>query len=169
MLQLFKPIHTQRLIIRQLNSQDAYPIYAYRRLEEVKKYQSWDYYTLEQAQNLISKVQKQNFNFTFGSTNLAVEYNQILIGDVYLMVDYMNPSCMIIGYTFNPKFWHLGFASEAVEAVIQELFTRYQKTQVTAYVKEGNVASMRLLNRLNFRLDSYNENYGDYRFVRHNS
>ena len=64
---MFKPIHTQRLIIRQLNSQDAYPIYAYRRLEKVKKYQSWDYYTLEQAQNLIYKVQKQNFNFTFGS------------------------------------------------------------------------------------------------------
>lgn len=161
---MLKPIYTQRLVIRKLEDKDVYPLYAYRHLDEVKKYQSWDYYSLAKAQNLVNKVKSQMFNFTFGSTNFAVEYNGNLIGDLYLMIDYMDVNHAIIGYTFNPDYWHNGFAYEAVSALIDLLVNKYHKTTISAYVKEGNVASMRLLIRLNFRLEDYNESYGDYRF-----
>lgn len=156
---------TNRVVIRELEEQDAYPIYMYRKLDEVKKYQSWDYYTLQKAQALIQKVKRQKFNMNYGSINYAVDYKNTLIGDIYLMIDYVNSSRVILGYTFSPKYWHQGFAYESVSAMIECLFNQYHKKEIYAYVKEGNIASMRLLIKLNFRLESYDENYGDYLFI----
>ena len=157
--------HTSRLIVRPLTMQDAFPLYEYRSLEEVARYQSWDYYTLDDAKNTIIKNRFDPFNGFNNTGNVAVEKNGTLIGDLYVAVHPECSSWFTIGYTFDPKYHHLGYAREAVKGWIDYLFSHYPITQIHGYVVEGNVASMRLLIDLGFRLNDYDETYGDNCFI----
>ncbi len=161
---MFGYVQTPRLLIRPLEEKDIYPLYEYRHLDEVKRYQSWDYYSLEKAAELVRRNQAFPFMGYFDCGNFAVEYNGKMIGDVFIGVNANNPQSVSIGYTFHPQFHHQGFAREAVSAMIEYLFKYYKKNEIDAYVMEGNVASMRLLMALGFQLISYDEKYGDYFF-----
>lgn len=162
---MFGYIKTSRLVIRPLEKRDAFPLYQYRHLDIVKKYQSWDDYTLEQSHQLVYRNQHFPYSGYLGQGNFAVEYQEELIGDLYVASHLDRKDCVTIGYTFDPRFWHRGFAREAVQAMVSYLFKYYDKEAIYAFVMEGNVASMRLLLDLGFKLLEYDEQYGDYCFV----
>lgn len=58
------------------------------------------------------------------------------------------------GYIFNPEFTGQGYATEAVAALVTWLFGNLDLHRVTAYVDERNAASIKLLERLGFRLEA---------------
>lgn len=62
-----------------------------------------------------------------------------------------------IGYILHPDHWRQGLAREALEAVIQALFDTTDHHQVIADVDPDNAASLRLLERLNFRRVGFRE------------
>jgi [ribosomal protein S5]-alanine N-acetyltransferase len=55
-----------------------------------------------------------------------------------------------LAYELSPKFWGLGYATEACQQVIRTLFTEYPVTEIIAEVDTRNVASYKLLERLSF-------------------
>lgn len=55
-----------------------------------------------------------------------------------------------IAYILHSRYWGRGLASEAVEAMIAELRARYDVRMLSAVLKQGNLRSMRLLERLGF-------------------
>jgi len=55
-----------------------------------------------------------------------------------------------IGYILAPKVWGLGYAFEALTAVIGHLFTRPDVNRLTADVDPRNAASLALLAKLGF-------------------
>ena len=161
---MFGCLRTSRLTIRPLDDCDIYPLYEYRHLNEVKKYQSWDFYTVEKARQLVFRNKTQPFDGYMNNGNFAVVYEGKMIGDIFVGASPTHPFSVSIGYTFSPEYWHQGFAREAVKAMILHLFVCYQKEQIEAYVMDGNIASMRLLLSLGFELINYDEKYGDYYF-----
>lgn len=56
-----------------------------------------------------------------------------------------------IAYVFARAQWGNGYAREATEAMIGELREAYGATSLTANVDEGNIRSIRLLQRLGIR------------------
>jgi [ribosomal protein S5]-alanine N-acetyltransferase len=62
-----------------------------------------------------------------------------------------------IAYVFSPKHWGHGYACEATEAMIADLASAYDVTQYFATVEVENTRSIRLLERLRFRLASAQE------------
>ncbi len=50
----FTELHTPRLTLRQLREGDAAAVCAYRALPEVARYQSWETFTLADAERLIA-------------------------------------------------------------------------------------------------------------------
>jgi RimJ/RimL family protein N-acetyltransferase len=68
----------------------------------------------------------------------------------------------LIAYVFASSFWGHGLATEAVRAVIRELETRYQVHSVAAVLKRGNHRSLRLLERLGFRIASPRQRDGHH-------
>lgn len=62
-----------------------------------------------------------------------------------------------LAYELNPKFWGLGYASEACRQVIKMLFTEHQVREIIAEVDTRNVASTKLLERLLFERVKTNE------------
>jgi [ribosomal protein S5]-alanine N-acetyltransferase len=55
-----------------------------------------------------------------------------------------------LAYELSPKFWGLGYATEACQQVIKILFIEYPITEIIAEVDTRNVASYKLLERLSF-------------------
>ena len=55
-----------------------------------------------------------------------------------------------LGYKFSSKYHHQGYASEAVERILDTAFTELNLHRVTAHVQENNKASIRLLKGLGF-------------------
>jgi ribosomal-protein-alanine N-acetyltransferase len=55
-----------------------------------------------------------------------------------------------IAYVLAGRHWGKGIASQAVQAMIGELGTRYGVRRLTAVLKASNVRSLRLLERLGF-------------------
>lgn len=55
-----------------------------------------------------------------------------------------------IGYILHPDFWGRGLAFEALSAVIERVFARFDIPALTADVDPRNVASFRLLQKLGF-------------------
>jgi RimJ/RimL family protein N-acetyltransferase len=59
-----------------------------------------------------------------------------------------------IGFAFLPEFWNKGFAFEAAAAVLQHAREKLGLQRVLAITSLDNEASIKLLQRLGFRLDS---------------
>jgi RimJ/RimL family protein N-acetyltransferase len=56
-----------------------------------------------------------------------------------------------IGYWFGPRFWHNGFAGEAVGGFLALLAREFAGRRIVAECRRDNEASWRLLHRLGFR------------------
>lgn len=64
-----------------------------------------------------------------------------------------------IGYKFSSKYHHKGFASEAVEKIIDIAFTELHLHRLTAHVVEDNLPSTRLLEGLGFEKEGISRDY----------
>lgn len=163
---MFGPFDTERLFIRPLKDEDVGYLYAYRSQEMVYKYQSWNHYTIADAKTLVRYQKIKPFDCRIGNTNIGVELKEEhrLIGDVFIGARLRKPKEVSIGYTFDPKYWHHGYAREAVEKVIEILHIDYHKTVFKAYVYPQNAASIRLLESLGFQKKFYDSLYGDVEY-----
>jgi len=73
-----------------------------------------------------------------------------LIG--YVQATLRRDGSATIAYELASAYWGRGFASEALRAMIDELFARYDVRELSAVLKGANGRSLRLLERLGFAL-----------------
>jgi len=64
-----------------------------------------------------------------------------------------------LGYKFSSKFHHKGYASEAVEKLIDIAFMELNLHRITAHVQEENLSSIRLLEGLGFESEGVCRDY----------
>lgn len=57
------------------------------------------------------------------------------------------------GYKFDPKYWHKGYAREAMSFGISLMFDDLSLHRIEAFVMEENVHSIRLLHDLHFQCE----------------
>ena len=63
------------------------------------------------------------------------------------------------GYNFDQEYWRHGYAKEAMTLGISLLFKTTDINRIEAHVMEENTASIRLLESLGFRYESYCRQY----------
>lgn len=56
-----------------------------------------------------------------------------------------------VGYLLRPDFWHCGYATEAAAACCQYAARRLQLAQVYAIIRDSNLSSQRVAERLGMR------------------
>ena len=71
-----------------------------------------------------------------------------LIGDYFFEV--IEPSSITIGYTFDSDYWHHGYATESLRALLTILKDEYYFERVFAHVYNDNYRSIRLLKNMGF-------------------
>lgn len=87
--------------------------------------------------------------------NLAVEHDGVFVGEVGINLASAAHRCYEVGYVFLPEFQGLGFATEAVRALIDIAFAALDAHRVVARLDTRNHASRHLLERLGLRREAH--------------
>lgn len=143
-------LETQRLLIRPLKMSDAIDLSKYRNKEEVSYYQSWNHYPLIKAQKRIEYCLKHPLAKEIGNYQLGIvlkETNKI-IGDFYIEI--LNQDAFALGYTLDSVHWSKGYATEALQALLEYMKKEYIFKEVYCYVYSNNYRSIKLLEKNNF-------------------
>ena len=152
-------INTSRLLIRPLRSEDLTAFHFYRSNPEVTRYQGFDVFSMEEAKAFI----KSQENKTFGTPGEWVQYGieektaGTIIGDCAIKLDQHDRRLAEIGITLSPLEQKKGYAKETMVAILNFLFSLDGFHRVTETVDAENVASIKLLESLGFRLEGHFE------------
>jgi ribosomal-protein-alanine N-acetyltransferase len=90
--------------------------------------------------------------FGFGLNRVALKDSDTAIGICGLLQRESLPY-PDLGFAFLPEYRGQGYASEAADAILQHAYLILHQTQVAAIVNPDNLSSIKLLDKLGFRID----------------
>ncbi|MCC2279822.1 GNAT family N-acetyltransferase [Streptomyces sp. ET3-23] len=144
-------LKTPRLVLRRFRTEDAAALAAYRSDPLVARYQSWPapvpYDTALRAVRRFAEGSPDRPGWFQYAVELAAE--GCLVGDVGVFL-HENLMQAEIGFTLAAERQGRGYATEAVGAVLADLFGRRGLHRVAAECDARNHRSARLLQRLGF-------------------
>lgn len=150
----FPNLTTDRLVLRQLNNDDANEIYLLRSDESVNKYLDRDKATvIDDATNFINKIKTAVANNESLYWAITIKGNNSLIGTICLFSIDIEKDRAEIGYELIPKFQGKGFMQESISTVIKFAFDNLRIKTITAALTADNSKSVIILERNNFKLD----------------
>ena len=145
-------IETTRLRLRRFQPEDAPALAAYRSDPAVARFQGWSApVSAEAAAELVHRFAAGDPERA-GWFQYAVELKAEgrLIGDIGVNL-HENLRQAVLGFTLAPERQGQGYATEAVRAVLRDLFERHGLHRVSAECDARNLASARLLERVGFQ------------------
>lgn len=143
-------LRTERLVIRPFTTSDITSLRAYAQAESADEYGSWlgGEGPADAARYLVDTIAR------YGRpprTDLAVTYQNHLVGGVAYRQIWLSPPTMELGWVIHPAAAGQGLAREAAGALLGWLFDRFPDLhRVEARVRLTDASGIRLLERLGF-------------------
>mgnify|MGYP003402086804 FL=1 len=149
-----QPIETERLLLRRSRPEDAATISAYRSDPNVNRQQGWDRTDLEGVLADIVEMSGRSPGEPGGWVQFTVEERGggRIVGDVGLSVADGEPGVIKVGYTIDPAFQGLGYATEAIRALVAYAFETLGAELVRAHASAENAPSIRVAEKVGMRL-----------------
>ncbi len=147
------PLVTKRLQLRNFQSSDLEAVHAYASNARVVEHQAWGPNTLDQTREFVEQCAAEATQAQRRSFNLAVVLNDGRLAGGCMAAVSADGREAEIGYSFEPSYWGQGFASEAVAAMVAQLFIQAGVQRIFATCGPSNTASIRLLQRAGFVLE----------------
>ena len=149
-----QPIETERLLLRRSRPEDAATISAYRSDPNVNRQQGWDRTDLEGVLADIVEMSGRSPGEPGGWVQFTVEERGggRIVGDVGLSVADGEPGVIKVGYTIDPAFQGLGYATEAIRALVEYAFETLGAELVRAHASSENAPSIRVAEKVGMRL-----------------
>lgn len=150
-------IVTERLSLRPFRVDDLETFVTYRSDPEVARYQSWDStYSMADAESFLSSQRVVEFGQPGEWLQLAIvdRATGTVCGDCAVLVVADQPATAEVGVTLAPASQGKGFATEAVTAVVAELFEQRGMHRVFARADDRNTPVHGLFERLGFRCEA---------------
>lgn len=149
-----RPIQTERLLLRRSRPEDAATISAYRSDPNVNRQQGWDRTDLEGVLADIVEMSGRSPGEPGGWVQFTVEERGggRIVGDVGLSVADGEPGVIKVGYTIDPAFQGLGYATEAIRALVDYAFETLGAELVRAHASAENAPSIRVAEKVGMRL-----------------
>lgn len=157
----FRPIRTERLLLREMTLGDVDAYWKLEAKEEVVRYQNYGPMDWERARSAVVGVVKASFDKPRALFELAAVYEGSLIGRVGAKVkngeegaspaedQAGGPSHASVWFSFEPAFWGQGFATEAMRAFIPLLGS---PLRLEIECDPRNTGSVNMAKRLDFEL-----------------
>ncbi len=143
-------IRTQRLVLRPLRADDLSALHAIFSDPRAMRY--WDRPAWDDEQSTRELLAAFMKDAPDAHVEYAVERDGALIGRVGMW------RCHEIGYILHPDHWEHGFATEAVAALIADVWPRFPGARtLTAELDPRNAGSVRVLEKLGFRQTGFEE------------
>ena len=150
-------LHTRRLHLRRLRSEDAAAICAYRGLPEVARYQSWETFEVADATQLITDqlAVEPATPDSWLQLMIVLTESGLPIGDCGIHFLSNATQQVELGITLDPCYQRRGFACEALEGVLSYVFDTLKMQRVSATTDAENKAAQNLFQRLGFRQEAH--------------
>jgi RimJ/RimL family protein N-acetyltransferase len=145
-----------RLIARRFEERDLDVLMAMRADAEVAALQSWDSFTAAQGREFLDWVKLRNPGDP-GWFQFALEHRDTgaFIGDCGLRIMEADNRLAQVGYTIVRTHWNMGYASEALTALLAYAFSTFDLHRIAASVDPRNAASCRVLDKAGFRKEGH--------------
>lgn len=127
----------------------------YRNNPEIARFQGWKSpLSREEALEFIASQEALTLSTTTDWMQIAIEHKaqKLHIGDIAVKPDFPQAE---IGITLATEFHHQGYASEALNAILELLFVKYHYHRVVAIADVENIASLSLLERVGMRREGH--------------
>ena len=148
-------LETERLILRNVKTEDADVMYDYRNNETCARYQRGQTKDLEGIRALVK---------SHGSDVLGTEENCLvavklkatgeMVGEIIVMP---NDDCFSLGYTFSYRHHRRGYAFEALSVLIDHLHAMKPDWEFVSFTDPDNVPSRMLLMKLGYENLGYSQ------------
>ncbi|UOQ45773.1 GNAT family N-acetyltransferase [Halobacillus salinarum] len=145
---------TERLKIRPFKSTDIEDVFNIYNNSETCRYLLHDKWTLENMQELFDK-KLENCSLTKESSlSLAVVESTSVIGDLSVWFTGTKDT-VEIGYSFSAQISGKGYATEAVNQLVKNLFEEVKVHRIQATLDARNLASQKLCERIGMRKEAH--------------
>jgi RimJ/RimL family protein N-acetyltransferase len=146
------PIQTTRLLLRRFTPDDLKAFQAYRTDPVLARYQGWEPMSDAQARSFLASQARQNLGAAGEWLQVAVTLSETgeVIGDLGLCVVNESEGVVEIGFTVTRSAQGRGYATEAVNAVLELLLAQEGVRSILAVTDARNTASVALLRRVGF-------------------
>lgn len=151
------PLASPRLLLRKLQFGDLEPFLAYRNDPQVSRFQSWDFFSREQAAAFIEQQQSTPPLLPGHWLQLAItlKTKQVLIGDCGVKIHGPDQRQATLGITLAREFQRKGFAGEAIAMLLDFTFLKLGLHRVQADTDPENIPAWRLLERMGMRREAH--------------
>ena len=148
---------TPRLRARSFSAADVEAFVAYRADPDVARYQSWSDYTPDRGEAFVESMQGARPGVPGEWFQLALEARSdgTLVGDLALKVDADEPREAEVGFTLAPAQQGKGYATEALEALLDYAFGTFGLHRVVAVTDALNAPAAALLERVGMRREGH--------------
>ena len=150
-------MRTARLVLRRFGAEDLEPMLGFQSDPDVVRYVP---YPPRDRQTMRTVLERKIANTRLAEDGDLLELavvrteDQVLIGDVLLVLRSVDHQTVEVGYVFSPAYSKRGYATEAVRALLEVAFFGLDARRVVARVDARNAASRALLERLGMRQEA---------------
>lgn len=147
---------TERLHIQPMTPMDAKSVFNYRSDANSNRFQGWIPDSLEDVSNFISQKISAELNIpgTWFQFVILLKSEDIIIGDIGMHFNSTMNTEVEIGCTLAREYQGKGYATEALTKIIDYLFFDLHKTHITASIDPRNKSSIKLFERLGFKIEA---------------
>ncbi len=146
-------LQTDRLILRNLTEADAAVMFEYRNDPRCARYQRGQNKARNQIEALIKRRKNDVISADHGCMmGLALKDTGELVGEMVVMPA---GNSFSLGYTVHYRHHRKGYASEALNALIDHLHEQFPQWEILCFVDPQNEASRGLLRKLRFEEVGY--------------
>jgi RimJ/RimL family protein N-acetyltransferase len=150
----FEPLITERLRLRRSVPDDADTISAYRSDPEVYRTQGWERTDPDGVRADIEEMADRAPGEPGGWVQFSVEERDgsRLVGDVGISPAEGERDVIKVGYTISPDVQGRGYATEAVQALVDYALDTLGAEVVRAYADADNTPSIRVAEKVGMQL-----------------
>lgn len=153
----FTKLETSRLILRTIDENDLQDFFDYRSNPNVVRYQYWEPFMYKEALDYLRKYKdtKPGIPGEWFQLGIVDKETNRLIGDCALKLDAFEPRNAEVGCNLSCDFQKRGMATEAFHRLLDYAFRELKVHRISAITDCENIASIKLLERLNMRREGH--------------
>lgn len=147
-------IETNRFILRKIAKEDAKDIFEILNKDDVIK--TLNMKKLEKIEDANLLIEEYLTEYEKGNKEPFVimdKENNELLGVFLLKVDLYNEDAFEFTVFIKPEFWGKGIYTEVLPYMIEEALEKIKVKNFRGYIKEGNIASEKVLEKNKFKLE----------------
>lgn len=140
-------LKTERLYLREMEQTD-YDSLCKILKDPLAMYAYEHAFSDEEVQNWLDKQRRRYQDYGFGLWAAIEKTTNEMIGQCGLtMQDCGGREVLEIGYLFQRKFWHNGYATEAAAACKKYAFEQLDADEVYSIIRDNNISSQNVAKR----------------------